>query len=315
MDVKILGIAGAAGIASVLAVYSALHAGAAGFPLFILGALPIYIAALGWGTHAGVAASIIAIIVAATLISPQAGVAVGLSLTIPASIIGHQANLAQETEDGKMEWYPLSQLLFNLAVVLSIALVALGYVMDYASYSDSPEISATVSEFLRQNPPPTPLSDEEVAQLTQSVFRLLPFMFAGMWLIVHITNLQLAALICRGSGKLPRPKDDIPASANMPNSGLFVLVASMVALLVLDGSLQSAAAVVCGTFLMAYAMVGLAGTHFQARSNPTSFFFLILSYIIIIIFFAPLFLFAIGGVIRGLSKSKNTPPPAGQNHS
>ncbi|MEM9279186.1 MAG: hypothetical protein AAGA76_11485 [Pseudomonadota bacterium] len=315
MNVKTLGIAVAAGIACVLAIYSALHAGAAGFPLLMLGALPVYIVALGWGTHAGVAASVMAILASATLVSPQAAVAIGLSLTIPASIIGHQANLAQETGDGQMEWYPLSQLLFNLALIISIVLVIMGYMMDYNSYSQSPEISNAVKDFLRQNPPPTPLTDEEVAQLTQSVFRLLPFMFSGIWLIVHVMNLQLAALVCRGSGILPRPKDNIPATIDMPKAGLLFLVGSLLAIIVLDGPLQSAAAVFTGVFLMAYALVGLAATHQQARNNPATYIFLILSYIIIVLFFAPLFLFAIGGVLRTFSNSKTSPPSAGQNHS
>ena len=315
MNTKAFGIAIAAGFASVLAVYSAMQAGVAAFPLLVLGALPVYIASLAWGTHAGVTASITAIVLAAGIISPEAAIIVGLALTIPASIIGHQANLAQETENGDMEWYPLSRLLFNLALVLSIAIVAVGYVMDYSSYEKLPELSEGIKEFLAQNPPPTPLTDEELAMVTQSVFQLLPFMFSGIWLIVHIVNLQFAALICRSSGALPRPKDDIPATAGMPRAGLAVLAGSLAATVFLDGSLQSVASVFAGTFMMAFAMVGLAATHLNARKNPASFVFLIITYVIIIFFFAPLFLFAIGGVLRTFSNTRNSPPAGGQNQT
>ena len=116
MDFKTLSIAVAAGVASVLAVYSALFAGAAAIPLLALAALPIYISALAWGTFAGAAASVTAIVASALIISPQAAIIIGLGLTIPASIIGHQANLAQEDENGNLEWYPLSQILFNFAL-------------------------------------------------------------------------------------------------------------------------------------------------------------------------------------------------------
>ncbi|MGI9352687.1 MAG: hypothetical protein ACR2O3_14070, partial [Rhizobiaceae bacterium] len=258
-------------------------------------------------------ASIAAIVIAAAAISPEAAIIVGLAITIPASIIGHQANLAQETNDGSMEWYPLSRLLFNLALILSIAIVAVGYVMDYSSYAKLPELSEGIKEFLAQNPPPTPLTDEELAMVTESVFRLLPFMFSGIWLIVHIVNLQFAAIICRSSGILPRPKDDIPTTAGMPRIGLAVLAGSLAAVTVLDGSLQSIASVFAGTFLMAFAMVGLAATHNNARRNPASFVFLIITYVIIIFFFAPLFLFAIGGVMRTISNSQNSPPSGGRN--
>ncbi|MEM7216061.1 MAG: DUF2232 domain-containing protein [Pseudomonadota bacterium] len=315
MDIKTLSVATAAGIASVLAVYSAIQAGPAGIPLLLLAAMPVYIVALAWGTHAGIAASVMAIVVSATLLSPQVAISIGLSLTIPASIIGHQANLAQENEDGSMDWYPLPRLLFNLSLILALALVVMGYMMDYNAYAQLPELSNVVQEFLRQNPPPAPLTDQEITDLTQSVFRLLPFVFSSMWLIVHLVNLQLAAFVCRSSGKLPRPKDDIAATADVPKMAVAILLATLVAVAILDGGLQSAAAVFAGTFLTAYAMVGLASAHFQARSNPVSFIFLILGYIIIVLFFVPLYLFAIGGMLRTFSNSNTSPPSADQNRS
>lgn len=315
MDIKTLGIAIAAGVASVFAVYSATHAGVVAVPLFMLGALPVYIAALAWGTNAGIAASISAIIAAAVMISPQAAVIAGLLYTIPASLIGHQANLAQQSETGAMDWYPLSRLLFNLSTMIALGLLAVGYALGYQSDVLLPDLSASLKLMFTEYPPAQPMTDADIDKLAENMFRILPFMFAGIWLIAHVTNLQLAAIICRYSNKMPRPKDDIPASANMPKFGLPILVGSLVAIMLFDGDLYLAASVIAGVFLVAFSLVGLAAMHFRARSNPGGLVFLIISYVIIVIFYLPLFFFAIGGIARCLNQSTNTPPQAGANQS
>lgn len=315
MNTKTLLIAIIAGLACTFAVFSALRAGFAAFPLLALSAMPIYIAALGWGTHVGVGASVVAILSAGAFLSPQAAVAIGLSITIPASIIGHQANLAQQNEDGTMEWYPLSKLLFNLAIILAVAITGIGYIAGYTGGQGLPELNRAIDTYMQQYPPPTPLTDAELQAITNSVFRLMPFVASGMWLIVHIVNVQLAAIVCRTSGNMPRPKDDIPASADMPRAGLVVLVASLLAASFLSGGLQLVAIVFAGTFVMAYAMVGLASLHRRARANVPSFILLILSYLLIVLFLLPLYLFAISGVIRSFSKNQNYPPARGPNSS
>ncbi|MEO0328836.1 MAG: hypothetical protein AAF217_09590 [Pseudomonadota bacterium] len=310
-NVKILMIAALAGLASVIAVYSAIYAGAAASPVLVLSALPIYVAALAWGTQAGVAASIIAILASATLISPQAAIVIGLAITIPASIVGHQANLAQEMEDGQMEWYPLTRLLFNLAIILALALAAVGFFADYQSYTQSPQVVQAIDEYLRQFPPSTPLTDTEVKQLSESVFRIMPFIFAGIWLIIHIVNLQLAAMITRASSLLPRPKDDIISIASLPRIAIGILIVSLLGAMFLGGGLQAIAAVFAGSLLVAFSLVGLAGMHLRARNNPVGFFTLVIIYLLIVLFFIPLYLLAVPGVIRSFNQPSTNPPAAG----
>lgn len=311
MNAKTLAIAIAAGFASAFAVYASIRAGGMAVPLLSIAPLPVYVAALAWGTRAGVGASVAAIVCSALLISPQAAVAIGLTVSIPASIVGHQANLAQENERGGMDWYPLPRLLFNLALSIAGGLILVGFFMDYASYSDTPELAQTVREYLRNNPPPQQLSDEDITLVTQTVFRMLPFMFAGIWLVIHVINLQLGAVICRMSNMLPRPKDDVPATANLPKAAVVILFVSLLGTVLLDGGMHGVAAVIAGTFLMAFSLVGLAGAHLRARNNPASFIFLILGYILILVFFIPIFFFAIGGIARSISNTQ--PPRAGAN--
>ena len=315
MNARTFAIALAAGFATAFTVFASVRSGGLGVPLLSIAALPIYVAALAWGTRAGMIASVLAIVISAILISPQAAVVVGLAISIPASIIGHQANLAQENASGGMDWYPLPRLLFNLTTVLAASLVLVGYFMDYPSYADSPQLAGAVKQYLLNNPPPQPLTDSEIEVITQTVFRLLPFTFAAIWLVIHVINLQLGAVICRSSKMLPRPKDDIPATANLPRAALAILVVSLIGTVLLDGGIHAVAAVFAGCFLMAFALVGLAASHLRARKNPTGFMFLVVSYILILLFFVPVFFFAIGGIARCLSNSKASPPPVGSNNS
>lgn len=319
MNAKTFAISLAAGIASVLALYAALQGGGLGVLLMSLVPLPIYVAALAWGTHAGVASSVVAIIAAATMIAPQVAVAVGLAITIPASIIGHQANLAQEDGSGGMEWFPISRLLFNLALILAVGIVLLGYFVNYYSIVQSPQFVSVLREqldsYLAASPQQRPLTEEEFVQFTRLVHQFIPFVSAGLWVIVHVINIHLAGIICRSSNLLPRPKDDIPATANMPARALIIPVAAFSIAFLFGGSLGLVALVFAGTFTMAYSLVGLAGAHFRARTNPANLIFLILSYIFIMIALPVLFLFALGGVARSLTNSTTSPPPAGPNNT
>lgn len=317
MNVKTFAIAMAAGIASVFALYAAMRGGGLGVLLLSLIPLPIYVASLAWGTRVGVAASVAAILVAAMLISPQVAICVGLAVTIPASIIGHQANLAQPDGAGGMEWYPISRLLFNLALILAIGIVIIGAVVSYTAITQSPEFAAVLKEqldgYLEAYPQQRPLNEEEYQQFSNLVYLFIPFVLSGIWLIIHVINIHLASMICRASKMLPRPRDDIPATANLPAIAIAIPLAAFVGAFVFDGDLALICLVLAGSFSMAFSLVGLASAHLRARSNPANFVFLILSYIFIMIALPVLFLFAVGGVARSLSKSNHSPPPAGPN--
>lgn len=315
MDLKTLLIAVSAGLASILVLAAAQSAGLAGMPLMLLAPLPIYIAALAWGTMAAVGSSILAIVIAATAISPGMAVLVGFAFTIPASLIGHQANLAQEDADGNMEWYPVASMLFNLTLFLAVGIVMVGYVAGYNIEALTPPFTEAFREIFKTNPPPVPMTDAELANFVTRTLHLMPFVATSVWVIVHVVNIHFAGMICRASGKLPRPKDDLAASVGMPIAGLFVMLASLAGAVLLSGPVQMVASVFAGAFVTSFSLVGLAGVHLRSRNNPLSFVFLMMSYAIIIFFYVPLFLFAIGGVLRTLNTNQITPPPAGPKQS
>lgn len=314
MDFKTITIAIVAGVAAALAVAAAMQMGPLGVPLLIAGAFPVYLATLSWGTSAGVVASVTAIFVTAGLISTPAAVSMGLLFSIPASVIGHQANLAQQNDQGTLEWYPLSNLFFNLCTVLVIGILATGYFVGYDAEVLTPNMTEAVGDALRNNSANTNLGEADIQTITAMMLRLLPFMFSGMWLIAHLLNLYLATWVARSSGMMPRPRDDIPANAGLPAYAVAFAVASVVLAVLLEGAGQQIAGVVAGIFIMAFALIGLANLHLKARGNPAGLNLLIVCYAIIIFFYLPLLLFSVGGILRVLTNTNpNTPPPGGSN--
>lgn len=313
MSPKAILISIAAGLASALCVMASYGVGAGASPLMLIAAFPIYVATLSQGTAVGVGSSILAIMIAATAISPQVAIGLGIAFTIPASIIGHQANLAQET-NGEMEWYPLSRLFFNLCALLSIGLIILGFLSGYNPDDLAPILSEAMSEALKANPPAQPLTEEETKALTRSVFSILPFFFAGIWLIVHIINLHLAAVICRASNMMPRPKDDIAIEAGLPKIAVAIMVGTLLLSFMFTGIVKFFLLITAGIFFMAFSLLGLANLHKRARNNPAGFALVIASYGAIFFLYPVIYLFSISGILRTFNQSNNqtnTPPNAG----
>lgn len=313
MSPKAIIIAVCAGIASALCVMASFNVGAGASPLLLIAAFPIYVATLSQGTTVGVISSVTAMLVAAIAINPQVAVGIGLGFTIPASIIAHQANLAQEAEAGGIEWYPLSRLFFNLCILLSVGLSVLLFLSGYDPAQLSPFLSEAIDQALEANPPPQPMTAEQTEALTQNVFRILPFFFAGIWLIVHVINLHFAAIVCRASSMLARPKDDIAQTAGLPKVSLAIMLASLVGSFIVSGSLQLFLLITAGIFVMALSLLGLANLHRRSRNNPAGIALVIASYGAIFFLYPIIYLFSISGLFRVFNQSNNqtnTPPPA-----
>lgn len=313
MSPKAILIIIAAGLASALCVMASFAAGAGASPLMLAAAFPIYVATLSQGTAVGVGSSILAILVAATAINPQIAIGLGIAFTIPASLIGHQANLAQET-NGEMEWYPLSHLFFNLCILLSLGLIVLGFISGYNTEKLAPLLNEAMTEALKANPTPQPLTEEETKALTHSVFSILPFFFAGIWLIIHVLNLHLAAMVCRASGMMPRPKDDIALNADLPKVSLAIMGVCLLLSFVFGGILKFFMLITAGIFFMAFSLLGLANLHLRARKNPAGFALVIASYGAIFFLYPVIYLFSVSGILRTFNQSNNqtnTPPNAG----
>ena len=306
MNMKILLAGLIAGFASALLMLASARVGIGATPLLFATPLPIYFVTLSFGPSAGMAGSIIAILVAGGLASPQLGLLMGLLFSIPASIAAHQANLAQQLEDGTMEWFPVSKVLFNLAAILCIALVIAGYIVGFTPEKVLPAMKEVISEFATVNSPDRTLSEDEKLAIAKNAIAVLPFLFSGMWLVIHLLNMHIAGILSRAMSFLPRPQDDIAASTSLPKLALILLPIALAATLMFDGPIQSVALVVAGMMFMAFALVGLAALHLRMRSWPGGLGILIITYLAIILFYFPLVIFAVAGVYIVFSHTTNS---------
>lgn len=312
MPPKAIAISIFAAAASALCIMASYGIGAGASPLMLIAAFPIYVAALSQGTAVGTISSILAMFITAVFTSPEMAVALGLGFTIPASIIGHQANLAQVT-NGKIEWYPLSRLFFNLCILLSIGLVILGYMSGYNPERLTPLLEDVMKEALAANPPARPLTEADTKAIIASVFTILPFVFAGIWLIIHVISIYFASIVCRASDMLARPKDDIALEAGLPKAAVAIMLVCLIASFTMTGIIKLMLLVVAGIFLMALSLLGLANLHLRARKNPAGIALVIASYGAIFFVYPVLYLFSISGILRTFNPPQNpnqSPPPA-----
>ncbi len=318
MDLKTISIAALAGIACVLLVSAGLHAGRSGMLLFVLAPFPVYAAALAWGTNAAIIASLVVIISAAASISPAVAVVLGLVMSLPASLIGHQANLAQPDENGTLVWYPLDRLFFNMCMVTTAGLIAMMLYVGYDNSRDQlmPVISPMIDEMLAGSPLLAEFPKDQVEALKIKFFEFTPFIVSTAWIIVHVFNAHLAALVCRASGLMPRPADDIARTISLPPIAVGILVVSFIIAFLFDGKPGYYTAPVLGVFLTAFSLVGLADIHLRARSGGGNIMLLVVIYILIFMLQFVLYFFAFGGIRRSLATLKNhAQPPAGPTQS
>src|SRR5690606_23808885 len=85
---------------------------------------------------------------------------------------------------------------------------------------------------------------------------LMPMAIGMLWLFLHVGVLYLSALIVRASGRMARPRDDIPAQANLPAQLAPLPVLSIVIMAIAPTPLYEASAVLAGATIGGFALVG-----------------------------------------------------------
>ncbi|MDQ1222144.1 hypothetical protein QE432_003725 [Agrobacterium sp. SORGH_AS 745] len=106
------------------------------FLLYAGSAMPIFIAGMGWGNRAAVVAIITTAIIGALVISPLFSLTIAIFTLIPAGWLSHLANLARPASelggpDDLLAWYPLSGIVLHLCLLVSVAVVILGWMIGY----------------------------------------------------------------------------------------------------------------------------------------------------------------------------------------
>lgn len=298
MNAKLLMIGALAGITSLLLVLGAGMQPSFASVLYAASALPVLIVGLGWGNMAAIAAIITSALVGAVTVSPIFAGTMAIFTLVPAAWISHLANLARPAAelggpDGLMAWYPLSDILFHLCGLISVAVIIMGAMIGYG-----PELIAqfmdVITTSMNQDNASLLMDPDALAQSQHMLLMMLPIMQGGMWVMMLFTAYYVATRIVGASGHSLRPREDMPSALRMNRNSVFVFLGAIL-MSFLNGAPGLIGATVCGTFGAGFMLSGFASLHLRSRGKDWRLPVLILCYIACI-FVLPAMLILILGI-------------------
>jgi hypothetical protein len=288
-----------AGLAAALLFLAPASGTVLAFPLFALSGLPIAIAGLGWGVFGGVVAAAVGTLGVLALTHWAGAALFALIFGAPLAFLARLANLSRPLgSDGGREWYPLGRLLLAAAVAVTGGLWIIGGIVGFDPQALVHEMTTALSQWIAgANPAGEPPTAAEIEPFARLNVALLPFISAVIALVVIVTDLWLAALVTRTSGRLQRPRDPLWMVA-LPNQAAGVLAVT-VALAFFPGTIGHAAAVAAGAVAAAMALVGLAVLHALTAGMAGRAAILVITYVLVFLSGFPIVLFAALGVGEG----------------
>jgi Predicted membrane protein (DUF2232) len=242
--------------------------------LFYVTPLPLLLARLGWGRASGQLAFLTATALVAIIISLKTAMFYGVTIGLPALLLGHLAllhrQLTPEDAEGRplpnmppvVQWYPPGHIIAWTAVIAG-ALVTCGLLLltvDADSYHRGVRKvfeESILPQIQSSGVPIDTLRAERYISLVSRV--LLPAVAAVVWMFVMLFNLWLAAKTTSISGLLARPW---PRFANLEFPPIMTVgfVAS-VGIALLPGMPGIVATAFVGAFGFAYLLLGLVILH------------------------------------------------------
>ncbi|MDS7596661.1 DUF2232 domain-containing protein [Agrobacterium tumefaciens] len=274
------------------------------FLLYAASAMPIFIAGMGWGNMAAVVAIVTTGAIGAVVMSPLFAVTIAIFTLIPAGWLSHLANLARPASEiggpeDLLAWYPLSGIVLHLCILISIAVVILGWTIGYGPDLVSRMVDMMMTSVQSREPLFEPDS-QALAQSKSLLVLMLPIVQGGLWVILLFAAYYFATRLVGSFGKGLRPREDIASALRMHRNAVFIFLAGIVATF-LGGSVAMIGAVVCGTFGAGFLMAGYASLHTRARGKDWRIPVLVLAYMSAIFVF-PLFII----LVFGLSDVRST---------
>lgn len=307
-----------AGVTAALLSLSANAQSSLAIVLYAASALPILIAGLGWGNASALIAVVAGGITASMLVSSHFALLIVIITLIPAGWLSNLANLARPASElggpeDALAWYPLSNILAHLAVMVTLGMIAVGAIVGYDSAMAS-QLVDIVIETLRAREPLYNPDAAAVAQL-KTVFALaLPLVQGALWVFLLFAAYYVAGFIVRVSGKGLRPREDMPSTLRMHRNAIFFFLAGL-ALTFLGGVPAIIGALVCGTFGAGFVLAGFASLHFRTRGKSWRLPVLWLVYISVLLFTIPVFVILILGLMDTRRAIALTPAgPANKNN-
>ncbi|WP_426231857.1 DUF2232 domain-containing protein [Pararhizobium sp. DWP3-4] len=268
--------------------------------LYAASALPILIAGLGWGNTAAITAVVVAGLTGTVLVSPYFALLIAVITLIPAAWLSHLANLARPASelggpDGAMAWYPLSDILTNLAVLVTIGMLIVGVIIGYDGTMSDRMIDIVMDALKAQEPGYNP-DAASIAQIKSIFSAALPMVQGAIWVLMLFAAYYIATRIVQTSGKSLRPREDMPSTLRMHRFSIFAFLGGLL-LAFMGGVPAIVGALVCGTFGAGFLLAGFAVFHFRTRGKSWRLPVLWLGYLSVLIFTIPAFFFLLSGLM------------------
>ena len=318
---KDIGVGVLAGLAAALLSVGVITQSTLAMALLLFSPLPIFVAALGWGTAAGFIAALSMAIAVSVLAAPTAALIVVLITALPAAAAAYFTGLARPADEigGPKDvyvWYPLADTLLRLALIVGTSFIVIGVMIGFGD-DLAGELAKSLGQQLAASNPEL-ASNADVAQnMAEFVVRVLPALQPAIWMMVIVANLYLALRLTAASGKLRRPKDDWPRALRMPRPALIIFAAACAACF-LPGGVGYGATAIAGALGAGFMMAGFAMLHARTRGAPWRPVALWFAYLAVMLFAFVLFLFLLAGLFdtsrnAPVSKAANTTPPSNDN--
>jgi hypothetical protein len=287
--------------------------------LYSLAALPILIAAIGWSHWAGLLAGIVAALAIALAFDPSNAFGVLFGVALPAWWLGYLTLLARaDTATGELEWYPPGRLLLWCAVLGALAMAT--SLIDIASGDATfmQTLRQLVRQLLRvqmkipQGQPLVVPGIDNPERLVDVLVVLMAPVGALFSTLIEMVDLWLAARVLRISGRLKRPWPDL-AAMRLPAVTPLALAAALAASFA-PGVPGFAAALLAGSLMFAYAVIGFAVMHDITRHLQGRVVMLVGMYATVIVLIWPVLLMGLLGLIdtaldlRGRVAAARGPP-------
>jgi hypothetical protein len=235
--------------------------------LFLLTALPLFLAGLGLGPRAAAVAGSAGTLLVYLAGSQLAALVFAASQAIPAGILVYLAALNRTDSDGHTEWYPAGRIVIAAALIAggfaTLTLFLLGGDIDTLRTALREMLQTFVDNELPKMPDAPKLGPAEIDEATGIALALLPAASAISTMGSLLFNLWLAGRITMASGRLQRPWPDLAAIVYPPSAPL--MLAAATALGFLAGLPGMIAAAFAGPLLFAYVLLGLAVVHYTTR--------------------------------------------------
>jgi hypothetical protein len=268
--------------------------------LYAASALPVLIAGLGWGKAAAITAVVTAGLTGGVLVSPYFALMIVVITLIPAAWLSHLANLARPASElggpaDALAWYPLSDIMTNLAMLVTFSMIIVGFMIGYDSGLSDRMIDMVLASLKTQEPLYNPDPDT-IAQI-KSIFGLaLPLIQGALWVLMLFAAYYIATRIVQTSGKGLRPREDMPSTLRMHRYAIFAFLGGLV-LTFVGGTPAVVGALVCGTFGAGFLLSGFAVLHFRTRGKSWRLPVLWLTYLAVLMFTLPAFFILLSGLM------------------